>query len=178
MKYLALLALFCATTAQATLHSYDFEIGSGETGSFSYDDGNQTGQVLGLGFNTFDFNFMGQTYDATDMLFGSVWLLGDGTLDSAMAGFWGSNCSPGTCTVLSQTAQPGSTDIQFQFFGISLPTFGTQNFSHGFGPQTEASSLTLTYNGAVKQVVSEPGTLALLGVLAVLGLRRKKVTTA
>lgn len=165
MRVFAVLALFCASTAQAGLiHQYSFSIGTGETGTFSYDAADHYGQVLGLEFKSFDFDFMGVKFDETDMLFGSVYINEDGMLDQDWAGFWGSNCNPGTCTTHSQTSSPGSTDILFQFFGFNLPGHGTQNFSHGFGSQTEATSLSLSYLG-VKQV-PEPATLLLLGLFA------------
>ena len=181
MRRLILLTLLFASSAHGVLHSYDFEIGSGETGSFSYDDGGQVGQVLGLGFSSFDFDFMSESYSAADMLFGSVWLNADGTLDDSMAGFWCSNGAVGSCTVLSQTAQAGSTDIQFKFFGMNLPGYGTQNFSHGFGLLNETSTLSLTYAGIVDPSettsVSEPPTLLMLGALALLLCRVRYKTT-
>ncbi len=184
-----LLLLLTPLSWAGFIHSYSFSVtavngpleGLTGGGAFTYDDRGLGGQrVNGLRFDDFLFTWNGEQYDENDVLFGSVWLSQDGSIDfTQISTFLGNRCIAGNCGVSA-----GVEEWNMSFLGFNLNDFGDKIFRYGTTRDAEGFGIangivSVTYLGAtqaadaVTQSVPEPGTLLLLlGGLALARLRR------
>lgn len=191
-----LIAIFFTGTARAGLiHQYSFEItavngpleGTSGSGTFTYDDRGLGGnRLLGLPFETFAFDWNNQLWGPGDVLFGSVWLSPDGSINfDEISSFFGSSCIVGQCGVTAGTLQWnleifGGAGIG-GVFGGEIFRYATTN-DGGFGIANGVVSIV--YEGIVGSSsviqntspasVPAPGTIGLFLIgLAALSYKRR-----